>query len=136
MPLVFGVLCGWLMGGSFVGLMSLMLPRLARERPGLLRQISRETTPLQIVIPAFGLAFLGWGVVGLVLGAVYLLLEDTVPGGGLGSPNQAFTLFVLGLAAAGAIPLGTLWRWGRLPVLGIVVSFLLLFGWVFPWLAS
>ncbi|MCY3887571.1 MAG: hypothetical protein OXG19_07740 [Chloroflexi bacterium] len=76
----------------------------------------------------------GWGVLGLVFGAVYWALRDT--GGGLGSPSLAFTIAVLVLAAGGAVAAWVVQpAWTRRALVS-AISFAAIIGWFLPHLAE
>jgi hypothetical protein len=90
-----------------------------------------------IVALAMFLQMLGFFLltgIGMILGLALSGLEDRRPAGGLGSPNLAYTLIVLGLTAVLVIPiLGFPWR---LNAVIFAVLFAAMFGWVTPWLAQ
>ena len=95
----------------------------------------------RIPLPLMGVVFVNalmllWTLLGLVLGALFLLAESRLPADGLGSENRAFTLGVLAVCAAvlaaGTIVLGRLpwWAWAST---GLAV---VIFGWGLPNLAK
>lgn len=72
---------------------------------------------------------------GMILGMALAGIEDRRPAGGLGSPNVAYTLLVIALAAVIFIPalvIPALRRWA----LAAAALFVGLFGWAMPWLAT
>jgi len=96
---------------------------------------------LPIPLPAAGVIVvnamaLGWTVAGLVLGAVFLGIDDRRPASGLGSANFLFTAVVAGSMVA-LLALGAYVR-GRVtwPVWSTAVVAALSFGWLLPLLAT
>ena len=61
-------------------------------------------------------------------------MEDRRPASGLGSPNLAYTLMVLGLTAVLVIPM-LVFPW-RSTLSSSRLLFAALFGWAMPWLAT
>ena len=80
------------------------------------------------------LAFLVLTALGMILGLALHGMEQRRPDSGLGSPNLAYTLLVLALAAAVVIPM-LLAPWRRF-ALAAAVAGVVLFGWAAPWLAQ
>ena len=76
----------------------------------------------------------GWGIVGLVFGAIYWALRDT--GGGLGSPSLAFTIAVLVIAAGGAVAAWAVQPAWKRRILVSAIFFAVVFGWLLPHLAE
>ena len=79
---------------------------------------------------------LGWTLVGLVLGGVFLGIEDRRSSGGLGSANLVFTALVAGGILV-VVVLGGLVR-GRVtwPVWSTAAVAMVAFGWLLPLLAT
>jgi hypothetical protein len=104
------------------------------------RYLSKAIAPninsAQLAVPISLLAFLGWTLVGLVLGAVYRASRLNLVGGGLGSPNWPFTLAVLLATAAFLAIVYYAWRRVRFPVLLTAMVFAGMFGWGMPYLAE
>ncbi len=120
----------------FTAFVSVMLIDARSRVPYLARAIAPNISPVMLAVPVSLLAFLGWTLVGLVLGALYRAADEHLAGGGLGSPSWPFTLGVLlaGLAFLAVV----LYAWRRLPlpVAALTVSFVALFGWALPYLAE
>lgn len=72
---------------------------------------------------------------GLVLGMALGGIESRRPAGGLGSPNLAYTLMVLALAAVLVIPTFATPALRRYALIA-AVAFAAAFGWAMPWLAQ
>ena len=76
------------------------------------------------------------GALGLLLGLLLAGLEGRSPEGGLGSPNRAFTAFIIATAAIAVGPLALFASRQRLPLLGGGLLFAGVFGWLMPYLAQ
>lgn len=77
-----------------------------------------------------------WGIVGIIAGLIYHVIESSSPGDGLGSSNYVYTIAILIIAAL--ITLVLLLFRKRIALLGLVlgVSFAGIFGWLLPVLAN
>lgn len=93
-----------------------------------------ETNVVALAIALQILGFFVLTAIGMILGLALAGMEDRRPASGLGSPNQAYTLLVVALAAVFVIP-AFLVPW-RYYALAFALLFAALFGWVMPWLAK
>jgi hypothetical protein len=134
------VFAGFLMGYAysllFTAIVAVMIINARSRVPYLAKAIAPNISPVMLAVPVSILGFLGWTMVGMILGLLYRGSLDTLEGGGLGSPNWPFTLGVL-LAGGGFLVL-VLYAWRRLPwqALLLAAAFVALFGWAMPHLAS
>ncbi|MBI4570654.1 MAG: hypothetical protein HY723_01790, partial [Chloroflexi bacterium] len=130
-----GAVCGFALAIIAAPLAAIALTR-ARVSSRLLRQIAPEGTSLVAIFVALhGLAFLAFTAIGGLLGLALAGLEERSPDGGLGSPNQSFTAFILiATAILFGPPLVALPKL-RLPVLAAGVAFAGCFGWAMPYLS-
>ena len=130
-----GLLCGWGLALATMPLIALSFVRL-RATVGWLRlKLPVSPSFLTLSLGAQLLAFIAFPGVGALLGLLFNALEARQPTGGLGSPNLAYTIFVLGLVIVlSAPPLIALPR-----ARAVVGPFVLLgtgvFGWLLPYLA-
>jgi len=137
---VAAVFAGFIMGYAysllFTAFVSVMLVDARSRVPYLARAIAPNLSAVMLAVPVSLLAFLGWTLVGLVLGLLYRGAADNLPGGGMGSPNWPFTVGVL-LAGLALLAL-VLYAWRRLSwqVLVLAAAFVGLFGWAMPYLAK
>lgn len=130
-----GAVCGFALAIIATPLAAIALAR-ARVSSRLLRQIAPEGTSLvAISVALHGLAFLAFTAIGVLLGLALAGLEERSPDGGLGSPNQSFTAFVLISTAVLMAPPFVALPKLRLPVLAAGVAFASCFGWVMPYLS-
>lgn len=131
-----GFVIGYAYSLLFTAFASLMLIGARNRVPYLAKAIAPNINAVMLAIPVSIVAFLGWTLVGLILGLLYRGASDNLAGGGLGSPNWPFTLGVL---LAGLLFLTiVLYAWRRLPwqVLALTAAFVALFGWAMPYLAK
>jgi hypothetical protein len=134
------VLAGFIIGYAysllFTAFVSVMLLDARSRVPQLAKAIAPNINAVMLAVPVSIGAFLGWTLVGLLLGALYTGALDERPGGGLGSPNWPFTLGVL-LAGFGFLTV-VLYAWRRLPwqILLLTAAFVGAFGWAMPYLAQ
>ena len=82
------------------------------------------------------LSFIAFSAIGLVFGLLLHGLESSRPDGGLGSPNMAFTLLVVAIAAIAVVPLAAVSQRLRVPLLASGVLVAGIFGWAMPHLAA
>ena len=131
-----GFVAGYAFSLLFTGFASVMLVSARSRVPYLAKAIAPNINAVMLAVPVSIIAFLGWTLVGLVLGLLYRGAADNLAGGGLGSPNWPFTLGVMlaGLAFLAVV----VYVWRRLPwqVLVLTAAFVGLFGWAMPYLAK
>jgi len=109
----------------------------ARSRvPYLAKAIAPNINAVMLAVPVSILAFLGWTLVGLILGLLYRGAADNLQGGGLGSPNWPFTLGVLLAGFAFLAVVFYAWRRVSWQALTLTATFVGLFGWAMPYLAK
>jgi len=100
------------------------------------RLVPPGTNPIALTVVIFSFGFLLFTGVGLVFGMVLFALNQRHPESGLGSPNGAFTLFVLMVTAIAVVPLALAWPAARRYLLASGLLLAGLFGWLLPYLAS
>ena len=109
----------------------------ARATSPHLRQVLPEGTSLiavSVILHTF--IFLTFTAIGALLGLLLAGLEGRSPEGGLGSPNRAFTAFIIATAVIAVAPLALFASRQRLPLLGGGLLFAGVFGWLMPYLAQ
>jgi hypothetical protein len=130
-----GFICGYGLALVVTPLGAIALLR-ARMTSPLLRQVLPEGTSLialSVILHVF--AFLTLTALGILLGLLLAGLNDRGPDGGLGSPNGAFTGFILITAAIAVGPLALFAPRLRRPLLVGGLVFVGVFGWLMPYLA-
>lgn len=134
------VLAGWIVGYAFslvfTAFAAVMLVDARGRVPFLTKAIAPNLNAVMLAVPVSIGAFLGWTLVGMVLGLLYRGALDHLPGGGLGSPNWPYTLGVLLVGAAVLAVVAYAWRRLDWPVLTMTATFVALFGWAMPYLAQ
>ncbi len=131
-----GFVIGYAYSLLFTAFASVMIIDARNRVPFLAKAIAPNVNAVMLAVPVSIGAFLGWTLVGLVLGVLYRGAADNLAGGGLGSPNWPFSL---GILLAGAAFLAIVaYAWRRLPwqALALAAAFVGLFGWAMPYLAK
>lgn len=131
-----GFVCGFALSIVATPAAAIAIVR-ARVNSPLVQRIVPEGTNLiavSVIINVFLL--LTCTAIGIVLGLMLYGLEDSRPEGGLGSPNGAFTAFVLIATAIAVVPLSVVSSRLRLPLLAAGLVIIGTFGWFMPYLAS
>ncbi len=137
MPEVFsGFIIGFGLALVTAPLAAVTIVRMAAHSPAFRRLAPPGTNllALSVVLHLFG--FLVFTAVGMVLGMILLAFEDRRSGGGLGSPNAAFTVLILAITAIAVLPLALAWPRARRPLLAGGLLFAGLFGWLMPYIAG
>jgi hypothetical protein len=98
--------------------------------------LMRKTPPGMMVIGLTVLAYPVWGIVGAVMGVLYDISVEQVPGRGLGSPNLVFTVAVMVVGIMLAAPFAVLLRRVIAGVVAITLAFIGVFGWFLPYFAE
>ena len=131
-----GFIIGYAFSLLFTAFASVMLVSARSRVTYLAKAIAPNISAVMVAVPVSIVAFLGWTLLGLVLGLLYGGATDNLEGEGLGSPNWPFTLGVIlaGLAFLAVVA----YAWRRVPwqVLALTVAFVGLFGWALPYLAE
>jgi hypothetical protein len=130
-----GFVCGYALALLATPAVAIAMLR-ARLSSDLVRRLVPEGTSLiaaSIIIHVF--ALLSFTAIGILLGIMLSTMEDKRPAGGLGSPNEVFTAFIIATAAIAVTPIGiAVPRW-RLPLLVCGLAFVATFGWAMPYLS-
>jgi hypothetical protein len=124
------------MASVFVSVGVLMAFALVKDPPPAVAVTLARFPPGGAVMAVVVLAYPAWGAIGIVMGLLFLAIQNGMPGGGLGSPNLAYSIAVTTAAALLAAPLTLLLRRVWQGVVGIAVSSVAIFGWLLPFLAS
>jgi hypothetical protein len=130
-----GFICGYALALLATPAVAIALLR-ARLSSELMRRLVPEGTSLvavSIIIHTFALLTLT--AIGIVFGLALAGMEDRRPAGGLGSPNQIFTSFVIAITAIAVLPIGVAAPRWRLPLLACGLIFVATFAWAMPYLS-
>jgi hypothetical protein len=130
-----GFVCGFALALIATPLAALALVRARVSSPTLARVVPEGTSLVAISVILHGFAFLAFTALGMLLGLALAGLEERSPDGGLGSPNQSFTAFVLiSTAVLVAPPFVALPRL-RPALLATALVLASTFGWAMPYLS-
>ena len=130
-----GFVCGFGLALIVTPIAAIALVRARLSSPLLQRLVPEGTSLVAISIILNSFAVLTLTALGILLGLLLLGLETSNPAGGLGSPNGAFTGFVLIASAIALAPPALFFRALRRPLLASGFFFVVLFGWLMPYLS-
>jgi len=134
--LIAGATSGLLMASVFVTAGPIMLFALAKDPSPFFRSLLDKVSPMALMMSLVVLAFPTWAVVGAAIGLVYRASITETPGGGMGSPNLAYTLAIVAVGVVGAAPIALLLRRVVVGVAVLTVTFIGVFGWLLPLFAT
>ena len=115
---------------------ALALLSLSRDPPTRLRAHFERVSWVVLTVPLSLFSIAIWSLLGAVLGILYRISLDHAPGGGLGSPNQTYTLAILLGTAVLAAPWLVLLRHVLRHLLIISLAFVGIFGWLLPYFSG
>ena len=130
-----GFVCGYGLALIVTPVGTVALVRARTASPLLRRTLPEETSLLAVSVILHTFAVLALTALGILLGLLLGGLEDRSPAGGLGSPNRAFTGFVLVATAIALAPPALLVPRLRLPLLAGGLLAAGIFGWLMPYLS-
>ncbi len=134
--LVAGLATGALMAQTFVMIGCLTAFFLLKNPPPNLQQTLSKYTPGTIVLGMVAAAYPLWGVIGVLMSFLFIAFQNGFPGGGLGSANLVYTCGVALAAVALAAPIIFLLKGVRIGISCLVLSAVLIYGWLLPLLAT
>ena len=130
--LLAGMASGVLMAKFFILIGSLTaFAALRNPTPGLTALMERFP-PGGLVIALVIIAYPVWTIIGIILALVFVGLQNGVPGGGLGSPNIAYTAGVSVAGVAIVLPLAIPFRRFWPALVAMCVTGVGTFGWLLP----
>ena len=130
-----GFVCGYALALAATPLVALALLRVRVSSATVQRLIPEGASLVAVSIIIHTFALLAMTAIGILLGIVLSSMEDSRPAGGLGSPNQLFTAFVIVTGSIAVLPLAiAVPRW-RLALLAGGLIFVATFGWAMPYLS-
>lgn len=131
-----GLVCGFALALVSAPLVAVAMLRLRSQLPVLARAAPEGVSGIALTVVLFWFTFLLWTALGMLFGLILNGFDDRVPEGGLGSPNLAFTLLVVIWTVVAFAPVWVLLRATRRYVAASAVVFLVVFGWLMPYLAE
>jgi hypothetical protein len=133
--IVAGVVSGLLMAAVFLVVVPIMLFFIFKSGPPWFLALTKRVSPMALMMGMLIFAYPTWAFVGVVLGLLLLGAEAVVPQDGLGSENLLFTLVVTVGAFVLVAPYVILTRRVTPGPAVLTLTFILVFGWVLPFLA-
>ena len=124
-----------LMASVFITVSMVSLFLVLKNRRERMMPVMEKHPPMTLAMGTVAVSYPTWAVMGGILALLYRVCLEQAPGGGLGSPNLAYTLAILGIALALATPLAIAFRRMIIGVLTITLTFLAIFGWFLPYFA-
>ena len=131
-----GAMLGMLMASAFIVVSMVSLFMFLKRNSAQAQSLFERRAPMTLAMAIVAVAYPTWAVVGGMLGALYRVSLAQAPGGGIGSPNLAYTLAVTLAAVALAAPIALLLRRALAGVLALTLAFIGLFGWFLPYFVS
>lgn len=130
-----GFVCGYGLALLATPIVAIALVRARVSSPLVARVFPEGTSLTAVSILLHMFSFLLFTALGMLLGLLLSGLEGRSPEGGLGSPNRAFTAFVIAAAAIAVVPPAIVLARLRLPLLACGLLFAGVFGWLMPYLS-
>ncbi len=108
-----------------------------REHMPFVRNVVPEGMPITLLsVPIVSFFFLLWTALGIIFGLVLFALDDSHVTGALGSPNIRYTVIVIISGFIVFSPFFILSRSARRFFLFLTVSYIVLYGWLTPIIAT
>lgn len=130
-----GFVCGYALALIATPVAAVALLRARTTSPTLSRVLPEGTSLIALSVILHTFAFLTLTALGILLGMLLAGLEESSPAGGLGSPNRAFTGFMIIATAIAVAPLALVSPRLRLALLAGGAVVLGSFGWLMPYLS-
>ena len=130
-----GAVLGMLMASVFITISMISLFLVLKNRREQMMPVMEKYPPMTLAMGIVAVAYPTWAVIGGVLALLYRVCLEQAPGSGIGSPNMAFTLAIVGITLMLTAPLAIVFRRMLIGVLAITLTFLTIFGWFLPYFA-
>ena len=130
-----GAVLGMLMASVFITVSMISLFLTLKNRRERMMPVMEKYPPMTLAMGIVALSYPTWAVVGGTLALLYRVSLEQAPGSGVGSPNLAYTLAIVGMAILLAAPLTILFRRMLIGVLTVTLLFVAIFGWFLPYFA-
>ncbi len=134
--IVAGGASGLLMASIFICAAEISLFFLVKTPPPAFAAAFERFPPAKMALVIVVIAYPLWAAVGTVLGVLFVISVEQVPGGGLGSPNLVYTVAVVISIVMLAAPIAVLLRRVLTGVMVTTVCALAVFAWFLPYFAS
>ena len=134
--LIAGMTLGMLMASVFICTVALILFFMMKSGSPAAGRLIENRSPTIVGLGAVAVAYPAWAAIGGLCGVLYRISLEQAPGGGLGSPNLAYTLGVAAAVLLLAAPLAVLLRRAVVGVAIITLAAIGVFGWFLPYYAA
>ena len=134
--LIAGMTLGMLMASVFICTVALMLFTMMKSGSPATARLMEGRRPMVVGLGAVAVAYPAWAAIGGLCGVLYRISLEQAAGGGLGSPNLAYTLGVAVAVLLLAAPLAVLLRRALVGVAVITLAAVGVFGWFLPYYAA
>ena len=131
-----GAVLGMLMASVFITVSMVSLFLVLKNRREQMMPVMEKYPPMTLAMGIVALSYPTWAIIGGILALLYRVSLEQAPGSGIGSPNMAYTLAIVGASVMLAAPLAVLLRRMLLGVLAITLLFVAIFGWFLPYFSS
>jgi hypothetical protein len=129
-----GLVCGYILALLGAPLLGIGLVRMRTSSPLVQRLMPPGTPMVPLVVVLHGGLIIVCTGAGILLGLLLYAMRDA--GEALGSPNIAFTLFVVGLTVMVFAPIVILAVGFRKQALATAILVAAMFGWLMPYMAQ
>lgn len=133
--LIAGAAVGLLLASVWITWFCLSLFMLYRRGSLFVTNLLSNQTPSKVIFPFILLINPTAVGLGVMFAFIFAIFDKAYPGTGLLSPNLLYSVIVLILSVILFAPLLFLARGIRLLIIGAMLSFVLSFGWLIPYLA-
>lgn len=137
MAVLIGTACGFLLGSFHTMILAISLTRSGSHQTSAFWTIHRLHNSVSVTVLVPLLMMGGWGILGAIVGILFLSANLLAPEGGIGSPNFLFTVVICAFTA-NTLVLSMLWakKWFYWEAYSIASIFVMVFGWLMPWMAD
>ena len=132
--IISGGLIGLLMASVFVSGGALIFAQYMTPESTVIKFFNSRRSSTFTVLLIIGVIYVLWSVLGIIHGAVFVLIEKTNPIDGLGSPNLIFTLLTLFNPIVAILIITYKKKSMLLKTLPIILIFVGMFGWMIPYM--
>ena len=135
MAVLIGMACGFFVGSLHTMILAISLTRSGSHQTSAFWSIHRLHNSVSVTVLVPLLMMGGWGIVGAIVGVLFFSANLLAHEGGLGNPNFLFTVVICAFTA-NALVLSMLWarKWVYWEAYSIASVFVIVFGWLLPWL--
>ena len=133
--IIAGASCGLLFASISIAFGCFIIFVLYRNGVQVIEEMFNTSGPSKIILSSIMIWKPTCVVMGIVFAMLFQYLSDIRPGSGILSPNMFYTFFVSGVSILLVLISHRFLTIVFKPMLGIVAGFLLIFGWLIPYLA-